>query len=82
MIPYATRRLTECPDVADIKREARATHVGRIERDHGYNRRSSVKRATRRRLKRSDKARSLREELRATADEERAILREFEEFWL
>lgn len=59
MHPYSTFRLIEFPDVADIKLEARSSRTGRYD-ERGYVRRASVKRTTRRALKRSDKARALR----------------------
>lgn len=62
MKPYQTFKLTEGPDVADIKAEGRATHVGRVDNsERGYIRRANVKRATRRHLKRSDRMRAERE---------------------
>lgn len=60
MQPYANRRLTESPDVADIRCEGRATHVGRAGSQHGYIRKSATKAATRRHLKRADRAKALK----------------------
>jgi hypothetical protein len=54
MHPYQTRKLTEGPDVSDIKTEGRASHVGKLGK-RGYNK-SAAKAKTRRNLKRADKA--------------------------
>lgn len=66
MKPYSTIRLTECPDVGDIKADGRASHVGKIAEPSGvfkpYTRKAANRRAVRRSLKRADRARSLREE--------------------
>jgi len=61
MKAYETIRFIEFPDVGDIREQGRKSCVGGKER--GYSRKAS-KNATRRRLKRSDRARSLRMELR------------------
>lgn len=82
MRPYPTLRLRSDrlgADVADIKAEARPTRVGRAWRvRHGYARHPAGKHATRRHLKRADRARALREELRIEAEAERALERELE----
>ncbi len=67
MRPYKTMRLEEFHDIGDIQSEARASHVGRLPEKGGdfkpYIRNKANKAATRRMLKRSDKARAAREEL-------------------
>ena len=68
MRPYRTIKLEEFPDVGDIQAEARASHVGRLPEKGGdfkpYIRNKAKKAATRRMLKRSDKARAAREDLK------------------
>jgi hypothetical protein len=53
--PYQSIKLTEQPDVADIKSEGRRSHVGKLKRGKRYCSGNS-KWAARRRLKRLDKA--------------------------
>lgn len=69
MKPYATIRLTEFPDVADIKGEGRASHIGRFAEPGGdyknYTRKAHIRRATRRYLKRVDRRKQIRFELEA-----------------
>jgi hypothetical protein len=72
MTPYQTFRLTEYPDVADIKIEARNTRTG------GVFQRPTVKHDVRRHLKRADRARSLREEIRIEREAEEQEQQEFE----
>lgn len=79
MIAYQTIRLTEYPDVADIKAEGRNTRTGRLN-DHRTIRHLRVKHSVRRSLKRSDRARSMREELQLEAEIERQEMKEFEEW--
>lgn len=61
MKAYKTIRFTEAPDIGDIKEEGRASHVGKLAGRSGeyrpYTRSASARRATRRTLKRADKAR-------------------------
>lgn len=78
MHPYSTIRLTEFPDVGDMRREARASRVGMLSR-HTVNHRSRVKRSLRRTIKRSDRARDLRARLADEAAVERALWIELEE---
>lgn len=59
MRAYNTIRFTEFPDVGDIRREGRASHVGKLNRGRGYVR-SAAKKAARRNLKRRDRARTAR----------------------
>jgi len=61
MRAYQTIKFIEFPDVVDIRSEGRASHVGRIKRGRGYNRPRS-KAASRRYLKRADRARVVRQE--------------------
>ncbi len=60
MHPYNFRKLTESPDVGDIKEEGRKSSTGKYPEKggefKGYTRKSRNKRATRRYLKRADKA--------------------------
>lgn len=56
MRAYETKRFTEWPDVGDIRCEARKSITGRLKRDHGYMKNKEAKAATRRSMKRSDKA--------------------------
>lgn len=58
MRAYRTIKLTEYPDVGDIRREGRHSSVGRVRGERGYVR-SNAKRVARRNLKRRDKARSM-----------------------
>jgi hypothetical protein len=58
MKAYDTIKFTEAPDVGDIRNEGRASHVGKFG-ERGYVS-SASKKATRRYLKRSDRARSIR----------------------
>ena len=66
MKPYKTKKLTECPDVADIKTEGRRSAVGQYAGKsgeyHGYTKSKTNKAAIRRNLKRADKARVKRVE--------------------
>lgn len=55
MRAYRTIRLTECPDVADIRAEGRRSRVGRL--DAKSYCRPAQKRKIRRTLKRRDKSR-------------------------
>jgi hypothetical protein len=61
MRPYKTIRLCQAPDIADIQSQARAAHVGRLTEKSGvfkpYIRKSKVRKAVRRNLKRADRAR-------------------------
>jgi hypothetical protein len=61
MKPYETIRLGHAPDIADIQSQARASHVGRLPEKAGvfksYIRKSKVRKAVRRNLKRADRAR-------------------------
>ena len=61
MKPYETIRLGHAPDIADIQSQARASHVGRLTERAGvfkpYIRKSKVRKAVRRNLKRADRAR-------------------------
>lgn len=64
MHPYATKKLTECPDVGDIKAEGRRSSVGKFSGKSGKCRgyvKSKSKAVIRRHLKRADKARMERE---------------------
>lgn len=65
MRPYETFKLTEQPDIADIRREARHSRVGRNQEPSGdykpYLRNSDTKKKVRRTLKRRDKARAIKE---------------------
>lgn len=65
MLPYKTIRLEEFPDVADIQRDGRASHIGRFAERNGvdfksYIRNASAKRSTRRYLKRLDRRNQIR----------------------
>lgn len=63
MKPYLHKRLTEAPDVADIRSEGRASRVGKLD-GHQYCQPTSKAKA-RRTLKRRDRAaaqRQLRED--------------------
>lgn len=64
MRPYQTHKLEEFPDCGDIQAEGRKSSVGRLRGKGGY--RASInaksKRASRRYLKRADKARICRAE--------------------
>jgi hypothetical protein len=65
MRPYQTRKLEEFPDCGDIAEEGRKSSVGRLRGKGGYYRASinaKSKRASRRYLKRADKARICRAE--------------------
>jgi hypothetical protein len=71
MKPYETIRLTECPDVGDIQSEGRASHVGKLREIGGDFKpylRTPKRKATRRGLKRADKARSLRDLMKGSGD--------------
>lgn len=58
MRPYRTIKLTEMPDIHDLKVEARKSSIGRLDDDEStYNRRSKLKRQLRRQMKRRDKQR-------------------------
>jgi hypothetical protein len=61
MRAYQTHRFEEFPDVADIQRDGRASHVGKLPEKSGefkpYRRNAESRRATRRTLKRRDKQR-------------------------
>lgn len=58
MKPYINKRLTPCPDVADIQVEGRNTSAG----GKDYFKNKVKKRQIRRHLKRQDKQRSLRDD--------------------
>ena len=63
MKPYENKKLNEFPDVADIQEEGRKSSVGKISGKSGDTRpysRSKNRKATRRTLKRSDKAKTNR----------------------
>lgn len=60
MRPYQYKKLTEAPDVGDIREEGRASHVGKLKRGRGYVS-SSTKKTVRRYLKRADKAKALKD---------------------
>ncbi len=63
MHPYQTIKLTEGPDVGDIRAEGRHSSVGKLPNKTGEFRsycRSANRKVVRRHLKRSDKARALR----------------------
>ncbi len=64
MKPYKHRKLTSTPDVAEIKEEGRASHVGKLPEKSGefkpIIRSAKNKKSTRRYLKRADKAKELR----------------------
>ncbi|MCK9459488.1 MAG: hypothetical protein M0R80_07610 [Proteobacteria bacterium] len=66
MKPYKTIKLTECPDVADIQAEGRRSACGKLAGKsgecRGYTKSKQSKAATRRTLKRADKARVKRME--------------------
>lgn len=70
MKPYKHKKLTDSPDIADIKSEGRASHVGKFAGKGGDFRpycAPVAKAKTRRNLKRADKARTdrqIREDLR------------------
>lgn len=58
MKPYRTQKLTEFPDIHDLKAEARKSSVGMsVEDESTYNRKSKLKRQLRRQMKRADKLR-------------------------
>jgi hypothetical protein len=81
MTPYQTFRLAEFPDIRDIKHEGRNTRSAPLQPGYvhrGYIRHPSIKHAVRRSLKRSDRQRSLREEMRAEREAELAEIREME----
>jgi hypothetical protein len=63
MKPYQTKKLEQFPDCGDIRDEGRKSVVGRL-RGPGGDYRASInsksKRATRRALKRADKAKAFR----------------------
>jgi hypothetical protein len=65
MRPYQHLRLEQFPDVADIQREGRASHVGKLREKSGefkpYIRNAKARRAVRRLLKRRDKAKTFTE---------------------
>jgi hypothetical protein len=62
MHPYTFRRLTERPDAADIREEARASYVGQLPRPGGEfrscTRNAAARAVARRRLKRIDRAKA------------------------
>lgn len=67
MRPYENYRFIEQPDVADIREQGRASHVGKFPGKGGDYRgycRPAGKRATRRAMKRGDRAKSLHRELK------------------
>lgn len=69
MRAYFHRRFIEGPDVADIKSEGRASHVGRFAQKDGsfksYTRRPQIRRGIRRYLKHQDNRRIDRFEAQA-----------------
>lgn len=78
MNPYRTIKLTQWPDVSDLKAEGRPTHLGRMD-GRSIFRRSRIKRATRRILKHRDKAKQAQEEARIAALEAKATEQELQE---
>jgi hypothetical protein len=67
MHPYETIKLTERPNVADVKDEGRKSSVGKLPSRSGefkpYTRNPRRRRAVRRSLKRADRARALKDAL-------------------
>jgi len=57
MRPYSNIRLTEAPDVGDIRSEGRKSSVGRLD-GRGYFKNRVSKRATRRALKKANRNRA------------------------
>jgi hypothetical protein len=60
MRPYRNIKLTEYPDVGDIRSEGRRSAIGRIHSDRGYCR-PVAKAVVRRALKKADRRISTRE---------------------
>lgn len=59
MRPYKHKRLEDCPDVADLKNEARKTAEGKLRGkggDYRAYRNTKARKQIRRSLKRADKA--------------------------
>ena len=54
MKPYTTIKLTENPDVGDIREQGRKSSVGKLKNGRGYSAGPS-KKTTRRNLKRADR---------------------------
>jgi hypothetical protein len=76
MLPYKTLRLEQWPDVADVRREARASRVGKLDH-HTYNDRPARKAAIRRTLKRRDRARLEAQAIKEVQQELEQDIREF-----